>query len=472
MTMTFDRRRLLQATGLGAGTLFLPSLLGDRAAYAAGAPKRLVVLLTEHGPVNGPVHGWQMRRPGLPDGEVDWEFPLDDPDPASFSEAMRPLHPFRKDLMLLEGLAMTSAYADPGFGGNGHASSVGNRLAARGGSSGASVDQMIADTIAVPGRFKYLFYGNGSCDCWSSSPVFDTAGKQVMPGRLGGFDYLGGAFDRVFGKSTTTATATGPLPPAELSRKRRASTLDLVKGEYAKVLGRLGAEDRAKLTRHRDMIADLEAQIAGLAQIKCETPSRPATGLSAPQVADITLSRLYAVAMACDLTRVALLGDFQPSAAEIGAPSTLDVHQGVAHVSKTDPAATYMTNYYAMHAKQFANLIAAFKSVPEGNGTMLDNSLLLWIPELANGWHDLYNMMIVMAGGAGGAFRTGRYLKYAQNGLAPKTGYDVKLGPAHSKLLVSILRAFGVDRSSIGVTSSVARNGSAIDLTGSLPRLT
>ena len=466
----FDRRRFLQAMGLGAGALFLPSLLGDKQAAASGPPKRLVIMLTEHGPVTG---RWQMRRPGLADKTADWEFPLDDPDPLSFSEALRPLHAYRKDLLILDGLAMTSAYADPAFGGNGHSSSVGNRLAAQGGTSGGSIDQIIAEAVGGSSAFKYLFYANGSCDCWSSSPVFDTAGNQVNPGRLGDYDYLGQAFDRVFGglPDPGTTPPPGPPTPLELSSKRRKSTLDLVKGEYDKLLGRLGSEDREKLTRHRDMIADLEQQLASLAQITCEKPERPTDGLPRTQVADIALTKLYPLAMACDLTRVAVLGDVQLDAEDIGAPSTIDVHQGVAHESQTDPAATWMTSYYAFHAQQFANLISAFQSVPEGNGTMLDNSLLLWMPELGNGWHDLFTMMVVMAGGAGGSFKTGRYVKYKETSSAPTYGYDVELGPPHSQLLVSILQAFGVIQSSIGVTSAQAKDGSTIDFTGPLPRL-
>lgn len=90
-----------------------------------------------------------------------------------------------------------------------------------------------------------------------------------------------------------------------------------------------------------------------------------------------------------------------------------------------------MTNYYKLHAEQFAKLVAAFQSHTEIDGTpLLEHSLLLWIPELANGWHDLYKMMIVMAGSAGGSFKTGRYLKYKETSSPPVNGYDdLILGP-------------------------------------------
>src|SRR5688572_7389083 len=102
----FDRRTLLAATGLGSASLFLPSLFGkDRAFAQAQPPKRLVIFVTGHGTV---YDFWRMRRNGLPE-DRDFEFPLDDPDPASFSEILRPLHPHRSNLLVLDGLSLVSS---------------------------------------------------------------------------------------------------------------------------------------------------------------------------------------------------------------------------------------------------------------------------------------------------------------------------------------------------------------------------
>jgi hypothetical protein len=480
----FDRRRLLQASGLAAGTLYLPSLLGDRRAYAQVPPQRLVVITTEHGPVNyaGNARRWQMRKPGLPTTEVDWEFSLDDLPQSMWSEALSPLYAVRKDVIITEGLAMTSAYG-PGFGGNGHGSSTGNRLACHGGGGGPSFDQVVGDAIRVPGRLPPLLFSNyDSNSPFSSYCSFDTAGKMLIPANLGNGGF-GAQYDRIFGGTAIPAGTSAPAPttsPAELSRRRRQSTLDIVKGEYTKVLARLSADDRDKLTRHRDMVADLERQISGLAQIKCEKPARPGSTRDRELIARIALTSLIPVAMSCDLTRTVTMALIELGGSQIGITDPkIEVHAGAAHVSKTDPGSTWMTNYYKLHAQQFADTVAAFKSVPEGNGTMLDNTLIVWVPELANGVHDLYNMMIVMAGGAGHRFRTGRYLKYEQHGVGVTTGYDIRnpdgspgMGPPHSKLYVAIMQAFGVNRSSIGVTSLPGRNGSTIDLTGPLGRLT
>ena len=464
--LRFDRRRFMKAMGLTAGSLVLPSLIDQPRRAHAVAPKRLMIFFTDHGPVTG---RWELRRSGLPETGADWEMPLDDPDPMSFSETLRPLHAHRQDLTIVEGLSMTSAYIEHGFSSNNHGAAVNNRLAAQGGVSGPSFDQVIAEASTPSGGFPYLFYSNGSCACWSGSPVYDTAGNQVNPGRLGGFSFLPNAFDRVFGALPSDDAPMTEPTPLERSRARRESTLALVRGEYEQLFGRLSLEDRQKLERHRDMIADLERRVGSMASFSCERPGSPESGLPDEEVTDIALTQLFPIAMACDLTRVGMLSAVQLDPGTIGAPSTIDVHQDAAHPSTDDPAATWMVNYYSHHARQFARMIEAFKSVPEEGGTMLDNSLLIWMPELGNGWHDLHKMMFVMAGGAGGSVPTGRYLKYDESLPSPSGGRGTRLGPPHTKLLVSIMQAFGVDATSLGVRNATAEDGSTIDLTGTLP---
>jgi hypothetical protein len=279
----------------------------------------------------------------------------------------------------------------------------------------------------------------------------------------------------------------------ELSRARRKASVEFVRGQYQKLFSRVSAEDRTKLSLHRDMLEDLALRVDAVAQIKCEKPAYPPKGSeSIMQIADIVMTKLFPVAMACDLTRVGLQHHPQLPAEALGAPTSLDVHQDIAHEAGdvNSQAAAWMVKYHQIHAQQFADMIAAFKAVPEGSGTMLDNSLLIWMQELANGGHDLYRMMYVMAGGKNLGFKPGRYLKYAETGPnpynllksspygdQPKGNYGSDkfgLGPAHSQLLVSIMQAFGVQRDSIGLAAATGTGfmkGAPVKLTGPLPRL-
>jgi hypothetical protein len=487
----FGRRRFLQAAGLTSGSLFLPSLLGDRAAYAQTMPKRLVVFYTQHGPVTGK---WEFRPSGMgatPDAE--WELPLGPLAQTDFTDTLAPLYGNRNDLLILEGLALTSAIADKQ--GNNHGVAGAHHFTgAMDGTQHVSFDQYVADQIAVPGRFKYLGFTPNAGDV-DNAGFYDTAGNPVTLARCDNYyGFLGNQFARVF-DGLSSGMTTMPAKPTglDLSRARRQVSVEFVRGQYAKAMAKLSADDRMKLSLHRDMLEDLALRVQSVSQIMCTKPPYPAKGSQTDiEIANIIMTQLLPVAMACDLTRVGQVGHTQLRAVDLGAPSTLDVHQDIAHQAAdiNSQAAQWMVNYHKVHATQFAGLVGAFKAVPEGSGTMLDSSILIWMNELANGGHDLFRMMYVIAGGKNLGLRPGRYLKYAETGPnpynllktspygnTPQGNYGSNkfgLGPAHSRLLVSIMQAFGVNRSSIGLASAMGTGympGAPITMTGPLPRL-
>src|SRR5262245_9837119 len=104
-----NRRRLLHATGLSAGALALPSLLGERGARAIGEAKRAVFFVTQHGPG---YENWNMRRSGLPDHVADWEIDLVTTPQNEWSTVLTPLYPHRSKVLVLDGLCLMSALAD------------------------------------------------------------------------------------------------------------------------------------------------------------------------------------------------------------------------------------------------------------------------------------------------------------------------------------------------------------------------
>jgi hypothetical protein len=139
-----------------------------------------------------------------------------------------------------------------------------------------------------------------------------------------------------------------------------------------------------------------------------------------------------------------------------------------------------MTRYARTHAEIFAHLIDALKRYSDGNGTLLDSTAVVWVSELATGPHDLDRMPFVIAGSAGGYFRTGRYISHALELPNPHEHPDWgdkatrRIGPGHSHMLISLMQAMGLPNSEIGSTSVRTRDGNntEIDLTGPLPRLT
>jgi hypothetical protein len=190
---------------------------------------------------------------------------------------------------------------------------------------------------------------------------------------------------------------------------------------------------------------------------------------------------ITAAALACDLTRVVTIQMAQLNNEDFGAAAG-DVHQDFAHQTHTNAnAAQMMTNYNRVQAELFGELLGTLDQYSEGDGTLLDNTAVLWLTELATGPHDLWQIPVVMAGGCSGGFRVGRYMSYAQNipnpienpGWEPAVNFPY-VGPGLNNLYVSLMQMMGMERDSIGAESVQTRTESSqtISLRGTLPRLT
>ncbi|MDX2022535.1 MAG: DUF1552 domain-containing protein [Deltaproteobacteria bacterium] len=462
-----DRRALLNVMGLSAGSLFLPSLLGDRRAYAVGAPKRLWIFHTQHGP-HYPL--WSMRRGGA-DTAADWDFTLADLPAANWSYSLAPLYEHRNEINIVDGLANVVGLVDDPGKNNAH--DIGNgtiltgqHIVAGGGDNrggGPSIDQVIGKAVAQPGKRSSLY-----ATTWGSwTPVFSGPGQPIK-----GVNEPAPLFDSIAGFATGGATMGTPKPIDKLAL-RRASLPDLVREDFKAALSKVGSEDKQKLQNHVDLIDSLQKQLKAQAEstgggtgsvvdgAACTFGTKPG---GVAQVAENAMAsvKVLTAALACDVTRVAMQVHGQFGPAEFGA-NVGDVHQDIAHQAVPgNPAAMQMGTYYKKHAEEFAKIIAGLKAIKEGNGTMLDNTVVVWTTELANGPHDLNRIPFVMAGGCGGYFKTGRYLKYAETAKVNNR----TVGPGHNKLWVSVMQAMGLPNNSFGATNTGGQ-----DLTGVLPRL-
>lgn len=462
-----DRRKLLAATGLGAASLFLPSLARRGAAQSA-PPKRLVIMFSLHG-TNYP--NWRMRRTGL-DENTAWEFPFDDADPNSFSEVLRPLHGVRQNLLVLDGIAQVSAIGDVLF--NNHPKGRIHALTAApftrlngevATSTQASFDQVMAQRIRRADRLPSLELMGIGNDAFVYSGAGAAVPFEASPRA---------AFDRLFPGTSTPS----PVSNAERIRGAQASVLDFVQGEFDVVKRRLSTEDQQKLDLHRDYIRDLELRLGNLSTVTCERPERPGNiSTSDYQGRFDAFVRVAGAALACDLTRVVTFGMPQLSNAQAGAPPG-DIHTDYAHHEADNPtAATVMTNYHRVHAEHFRTLVDTLARIPEGNGTVLDNTVCMWVNELATGNHKFERWPVVLAGGTGTGLRFGRYVRWPATIPTPNPnptwgGVEPLVGPPHNKLFVSVARALGVDMAQIGSASIRTVAGVNIDLTGPLDRLT
>lgn len=467
-----SRRHLLNAMGLSASSLFLPSLWGDRRAQAQSTPKRLLVFYTPHGPVQ---QRWQMRSGApqtwgdtrtKPDRNDAFEFSLKDHPEDKWSHSLKPLYPLRNKIVALEGLAMTSALLDVTT--NNHNAGTAHALTAsrmrypagfkmEGAGGGSSIDQVVATKIADPERIRSFYFTTGG---WS--PVFRDSIEQkgeTAPDR---------AYDKLFPVSLTGD------PTLDLVKQHRASAVSMVSGQYKKFSERLGGDDRKKLQTHFDLVADLERSIkfrstAG-AQCAARPPMAPPPAGSRPQKEVVTdFGKLIAAAFSCDMTRVAVMSLGQPATADLVTSLNIhtDLHADVAHSATPDHTRQYgqMADYYRFLAEQYASLLGLLDGIPvDGGRTLLDDTVCLWLCELANGVHEMQDIMAVVAG-SGSTFKTGRYVKFAEKDKNPRGAALPPVGPPHTRLLTSIAQAFGVEGTQVGSKSQdfMATNRAAAD---------
>jgi hypothetical protein len=192
------------------------------------------------------------------------------------------------------------------------------------------------------------------------------------------------------------------------------------------------------------------------------------------------LAALSAAALACDVTRVVSIQITGIPTAAFGAPPG-DVHQDIAHGASAEPRKTHMTSYNRLHAEMMAQLLGLLSSYPEGSGTLLDNTAVVWFPEHGHRdlrqdsetfgeAHSLLEIPVVIAGGCGGAFQTGRYLSHERSPIELQFGNHALTGPPHNRLLVSLAQAMGLD---VDVINQAERTigGQFVDLSGPLAGL-
>jgi hypothetical protein len=214
-------------------------------------------------------------------------------------------------------------------------------------------------------------------------------------------------------------------PPDPKLLAKRQSVLDAVTGNLSEISGRLGPSERTKLDYHLTAIRDLERRLTVSGATCPQRPTPPPDYLAIDpksEVAEDTyitrlvddMTDLAVAALQCGLTRIATLqfgyggGRWMFGWEGIN----LNCHEEVAHLDTSDTGSTplnthrvvLMNQYYASCVARFATKLNA---IPEGSGTMLDNTLLVWANEIGRGDHSLANVPVVLIGGAGGAIPKG-----------------------------------------------------------------
>ena len=261
-------------------------------------------------------------------------------------------------------------------------------------------------------------------------------------------------FDRVFKN-----IGAQPSNPADLERirLRRQSIIDAVKGNLSAVQTKVSVADRLKIagaprgdSQHRKAPRQHGCRSAAARRPCWARKLDPKADANFPAVSRLQIDLLVA-SLACDLTRVtSLLWAGAANEVRFTWLGQTSGHHTISH----DNSATGKTQRIAAHnwfSGEVAYLLEKLKAIPDGAGTLLDNSLVVWGNELADGAaHSQQPIPIVIAGKAGGAIKTtGRLLDYGKK--------------KHNGLLVSMANLMGV--------ADVTKFGTLDDGSGALPNL-
>jgi len=338
----------------------------------------------------------------------------------TLSPVLQSLEPFVDQLTVIDNLELKNAY--PGT----HATSNAAFLSAAKAKWTESTDYYLgttADQIAAQqvGRETVLpslelamdlLQTVGQCDngyacvyqnnlSWSSptTPLPSEAHPRIV-------------FERLFGEGGSAADRRAAL-------KRRASLLDWVRDDMARLQNTLGADDRRRVGQYLDSIREVERRIQ-----KAESDSgdhlpdldRP-VGVPASYADHAKLMfDLQALAMQGDVTRVITFQLARETSTrtypEIG---VADPHHPLTHHGNNPEKIARMAKINAFHVSLFAYYIDRLKSTPDGDGTLLDHSVVLYGSGMGNpNVHDHVNLPIIVAGGGAGRMKGGRHITYKE----------------------------------------------------------
>lgn len=435
---SMNRRTVLRGLGgLALGLPLLEAMRGSKAsAQGTECPKRLVIMYTPNGTI--PQNFW----PTDVNSETDF----------TLSPILEPLAAHKDDLLVLGGIDLLSAYA-PSTPGDAHQKGTGQCLTATpllegnfagagglsaGWAGGISIDQLIANAIGKDTTFPSLELGVVVQGSNVTSRISYRGPGQPLPPENSPY----AAYERLFGDSLGD--------PLEIERRtaRRHALIDVVADDYRRIRDRLGAQDKEKLHNHLLGIEAIRTRLDHSVVQFDETcqPLDLGPPIDTEKVANMPIigelqMDLLASAFACDITRVATVMWSMSTTNHVLSfvdPSITEGHHTLAHKGYEDTVKVEQnTKINAWYAQQMASLIDRLKSIPEGDGTVFDNTVILWTNEQSQGnSHNRSNMPYVLAGSAGGHFNTGRYVQYE--------------GLGHNRLLISIAQAMGLDIEEFG----------------------
>ena len=405
-----SRRTLLRGLGVSIALPVLDSMMPAFAApakAAAGkAPLRLAFTYVPNGII--------MK---------DWT-PAVDGSTFELPRILQPLEPFRKDMLVLTGLTQNTGRA-LGDGAGDHARAASTFLtgmhpkktAGADIQVGISADQVAAQKIGNATRMPSIELACedgrlvGGCDsgysCAYSNSISWRSATTPNPPEIN----PRAVFERMFGASSED-------PAARLKRhKYEQSILDAAMEETRRLEANLGRTDRRKLDEYLTSVREIERRIETAERDNKEvvpTMEKP-DGVPADFAEYVQLMfDLLLVAFQTDTTRISTFMIAREGSSrsyrEIGIS---DGHHPLTHHRNNPEWIEKIAQINKFHMQQFAHFIAKLKATPDGDGTLLDHTMIVYGSGISDGNRHLHHdLPVVLLGSGNGSIKPGRHVTY------------------------------------------------------------
>jgi hypothetical protein len=409
---TIHRRTFLRGAGAAIALPWLESLPG--VPGGAGPPARPTRALFVFSP-NG------KHMPDWTPGQTGSSFVL--------PHILEPLAAHQSKLLVLTGLALDTALAH-GDGPGDHARGAVTFLTCvhpfkTGGANiraGVSVDQVIAAKIGSETRFPSLELGcesgksAGDCDSGYSCAYTNNVSWRRPQTPSTRESSPEAAFRRLFGGGDRHESREA----AESRSRARGSVLDAVLADAKSLEARLGAQDRRKLDDYLAAVREVEARIQMAAAGSVALPAGAKPPEHAPDDYPAIVRAMYdlvLLAFRADLTRVATLmlgngGSNRPY-------RFLDVpegHHNLSHHGRDPEKIEKIRKINRWQVENFARFLDGMAAATDGDAPLLDRALVVYGCGISDGdRHNHDDLPILVAGGANGAVRPGRHVRYPAN---------------------------------------------------------
>ncbi len=404
-----DRRTFLRGAGAALALPYLEAMADGSTPVAL--PKRFCSVYFPYG----------ISLPAKDSEEANWRwFPEGEGRDFQFNDSLKPLEPLREHLTVLGGLSHPNCRK---MGGHDTADTflTGNSLTERFLKNTVSIDQVAAAAIGEKARFSSLVL---STDGGVGEPTRSSTLSYSRDGHpIPALNQPQTVFDRLFSSGDSS------LHRQQQRLRSSGSILDLVLEHSRSIRRSLGTLDRMKLDEYLESVRQVEQRVKR-AQEWLEVPLPELTdtdrGLlhlnaddETPKELMETMYDLIYLAFRTDSTRVATyqlasMGDGSSMAGKfprlLGFAGSL---HGMAHAGaeKKGDASEKLGKWDRFMARQFGNFLERLHSTPEGEGTLLDNTIVLYGSSNAE-THNNNNYPLLLAGGNSLGLKHGRYMKF------------------------------------------------------------